>query len=336
MSFSIRNFFSQLYLSVAIEGSECSFYGRVFRAQKLIKTIDTKISDSDEKVLNQKILNYVRALEKAYSEVYISLFFNFVTHGALPTVIRDDFAKFNIQAKDIVTLKMQDSWSIYADKEAVNAAKDILGKDEIDLIYSPIAVLFYELSKRVISAKTTLYAYSRQNSFTLCIFKDKKMKLATFVKIDEAEQNDEASQNFKEEDITDIDNVIEKEGDAQLQDDFQSLDDLINADSGGAQDFEDLNYDINMPASVDVGRSVEIFGRDMNMFSYIKAAIAEFYANPLYEGDFIEQIIVLDEDKTSATFLQYLQSELLVEASAHPIKTLEVMNELMMKEIVNG
>jgi len=51
-------------------------------------------------------------------------------------------------------------------------------------------------------------------------------------------------------------------------------------------------------------------------------------------GDFIEQIIVFENTKTSATFLQYLQSELLVETSVYPVNTNHIMNEIMQEEIV--
>ena len=50
-------------------------------------------------------------------------------------------------------------------------------------------------------------------------------------------------------------------------------------------------------------------------------------------GDFIEQIIVFENTKTSATFLQYLQSELFVETSSYPINTNHIMNEIMQEEI---
>jgi len=124
---------------------------------------------------------------------------------------------------------------------------------------------------------------------------------------------------------------IIEEDNTNMVDDFKSLDDFLSDDK--PKEFEDLNYELNMPTSTNVEKSVAIFGRDMKMFDYIAMAMKEFYKNPLYCGDFIEQIIVFENTKTSATFLQYLQSELFVETSSYPINTNHIMNEIMQEEI---
>ena len=228
---------------------------------------------------------------------------------------------------------MQDSWSIYANLNAIKKYKNLFGQDSVDLIYSPIALLFHELLKRGISPKTTLYLYIHEHSFTLAIFKDKQMKLSTFLNMSGVEETNQESESLKEEDITDIDNlIIKEENDATSLDDFKSLDDFLSDDK--PKEFEDLNYELNMPASTNVEKSVAIFGYDMKMFDYIVKAVKEFYENPLYSGDFIEQIIVFENTKTSATFLQYLQSELLVETSVYPVNTNHIMNEIMQEEII--
>ena len=91
-----------------------------------------------------------------------------------------------------------------------------------------------------------------------------------------------------------------------------------------------------MPASTDVATSVSIFGRDMSMYGYISLALKEFYTNPLYESDFIEDVVIFDAtERTSATFLHYLQNELLVKTEVYPVDTQKIMTELMIKELKN-
>ncbi|MBE2983998.1 hypothetical protein CCAL9344_07790 [Campylobacter sp. RM9344] len=335
MSFSIRGMFSNLFLSVLIEDSECIFYGRVVKNKEVINTINAKFTDINPEDIDQKVLDFIQRQEKNYSNIYISLFFNSPYQGALPTIKEEEYNKFHINSDGLVSIKMQNEWSIYADMLAVRRAKNTFGRDSVDLIYSPIALLFHELLKRQIPEKTTLCVYNHEKSVTLSIFKDKKMRLSTFSIINENQPSGDTNfteQKLELEDITDIDNLIVKEeSEASSIDDFQSLDDLLGDDK--FQGFEDLGYDLNMPVSQDVEKSVALFGRDMNTFEYILSAIKEFYNNPLYDADFIEQIIVFDNTKTSATFLQYLESELLVETSVYPINTLEIMNELMYEEI---
>ena len=88
-----------------------------------------------------------------------------------------------------------------------------------------------------------------------------------------------------------------------------------------------------MPTSSDVTASVSLFGHDMSMYQHIITAIKEFYTNNNYKSDFIEQIIIFDNEKTSATFLQFLESELLVQTTSYTINSLEIMTSLMIEEI---
>ena len=333
MSFSVKKLFSNLFLSVVLEGNECIFFGQVFRNGKLLKTINAKFTDINIDSIDEKIIKYIEEQEKTYFGIYVSVFFNDDSQGALPSTSFDEYKKFNINTKNLTSLIMQDSWSIYANLNAIKKYKNLFGQDSVDLIYSPIALLFHELLKRGISPKITLYLYIHAHSFTLAIFKDKQMKLSTFLNMAGIEETNQEAESLKEEDITDIDNlIIKEENDATSLDDFKSLDDFLSDDK--QKEFEDLNYELNMPASTNVEKSVAIFGYDMKMFDYIVKAVKEFYENPLYGGDFIEQIIVFENTKTSATFLQYLQSELLVETSVYPVSTNHIMNEIMQEEII--
>ena len=333
MSFSVKKLFSNLFLSVVLEGNECIFFGQVFRNGKLLKTINAKFTDINIDNIDEKIIKYIEEQEKTYFGVYVSVFFNDDSQGALPSVSFDEYKKFNINTKNLTSLIMQDSWSIYANLNAIKKYKNLFGQDSVDLGGRRIIKKFHELLKRGISPKITLYLYIHAHSFTLAIFKDKQMKLSTFLNMAGIEETNQEAESLKEEDITDIDNlIIKEENDATSLDDFKSLDDFLSDDK--PKEFEDLNYELNMPVSTNVEKSVAIFGYDMKMFDYIVKAVKEFYENPLYGGDFIEQIIVFENTKTSATFLQYLQSELLVETSVYPVNTNHIMNEIMQEEIV--
>ena len=65
MSFSIKKLFSNLFLSVVIEGNECIFYGQVFRNGKLIKTTNAKFTDINIENVDEKIIKYIEEQEKA-------------------------------------------------------------------------------------------------------------------------------------------------------------------------------------------------------------------------------------------------------------------------------
>ena len=65
MSFSVKKLFSNLFLSVVLEGNECIFFGQVFRNSKLLKTINAKFTDINIDNIDEKIIKYIEEQEKA-------------------------------------------------------------------------------------------------------------------------------------------------------------------------------------------------------------------------------------------------------------------------------
>ena len=59
MSFSVKKLFSNLFLSVVLEGNECIFFGQVFRNGKLLKTINAKFTDRNNDSIDEKIIQYI-------------------------------------------------------------------------------------------------------------------------------------------------------------------------------------------------------------------------------------------------------------------------------------
>lgn len=329
MAFSIRKLFSNLFLSVVLDDECYHIYGRVFKNDKVIKTIEAKFDDQDPQERTQKLKEYIARQEKTANDSYIGLLFNEPNQGALPVCKADEYQKYGISPEGLSIMNVDDKFSIYADTSALAKAKNSLS--QVDVIYSPIALLYHEVISQTPPSGTCLYLYSHANTIALAIFNGYELLFATFFKINETESTDIA-ETLKSEDITDISNLIAAEEDeAKNLDDFQSIDDFLKSDGDG---FADIDYDINMPNSSNVAASVAIFGRDMSIFSYITTAIREFYHNPNYKGNFIDKIIIFDSARVSATFLQYLHSELLIQAEVRPVATAQLINELMQKEIV--
>lgn len=333
MEFRVRRLFSNLFLSVVYEENDCQIYGRVFRRGKVVKTIEAKFENVHEEEGRVKLLSYLSRQENSYHDTYVALFFADGSQGALPTTKQSEFNKYGVNPAGLTSIAVDDKFSIFADSEAIAQAKSSLADMHVDLIYSPIALMYDRIMARGQSHKTSLYIYGHADSYALGIFKGQELCFATFFKVsDEQSAATEMADSLDSEDITDISNLIAaEEDDARHLDDFQSLDDFLSADEDGG--FADIDYDINMPESSDVAASVAIFGRDMSIFSYITTAIKEFYHNQIYSGNFIEEIVIFDSAHVSATFLQYLQTELLVEASVVSVNTAKLINELMLKDI---
>ncbi|MDO5045707.1 hypothetical protein, partial [Campylobacter sp.] len=282
MSFSIRRLFSILYLSVVIEAKQCLFYGKVMRGGKTVKIIEAKFDNDDENKISEKIIDYIKRQQKEYKWVYLSVFFDSLKQGAVACNKEDEFKKFGIDIKNIAYSKLDEKWHIYADLIDISDIKSKFKSIGVDLLFSPIALLYKVINERGISEKNTLYIYNHKDSFALYIATGAKLKFAAFAKTsDSLSIITEDVSEFDKESIDEIDDFI-----AEVDSSFESLDSLDSLDDItkpqiNEEEFADLDYDINMPTSSDVTASVSIFGRDMSMYQYITSALREFYSNPL-------------------------------------------------------
>lgn len=332
MSFSFRGLFSTLYLSVILEANQCLFYGKVMRGGKVVKSIEAKFDNDDEESTQEKINQYIKRQQKEYKWVYISLFFDSPKQGGVACEDGSDLRKFGIEPKSSGILKLEQNLLIYADLLEISRARDKFKVADVDMLYSPLVLLYYSILNKGLSDKNTLYIYNHKDSFALFITTARKFRFGAFTKTGDnlAVLSDEVS-GFKKESIDEIDDFIaEVDSNIESMQNLESLDSLIGDSDEG---FADLDYDIHMPTSSDVATSVSIFGRDMSVFRYISSTLKEFYSNPLYKSDFIESVVIFDNAKVSGTFLQYLQTELVVETAVYPVNTLKLMNEIMIDEV---
>ena len=332
----IRRFFSVLYLSAVIQSKKCIFYGEAYKGTTLIKTIKNEFDLEESSKISDRIKEYLKNLQKEYKWVYLSLFFDALEQGAFEAKNAENLEKLGIKTKEITCINPAKNWLIYAKLSDVKAAESKFGDTDIDVLYSPIVLMQKEIEKQKLSTAKTLFIYACKEIFAICITSGNGVKYATVCKLDE-DDDDLArpltakghKQARKMDFITNVDESFNN------MDGLENLDDMLKT-GDSQEEFADLDYDINMPESTDVTASVSIFGRDMSMYRYISLALKEFYSNPLYEGDFIENVVIFDAtERTSATFLHYLENELLVKTAVYPVDTLKTMTELMKKELEN-
>ena len=330
----IRRFFSVLYLSAVIQSKKCLFYGEVYKGAKLLKTIKAEFDLDESGAVSQRANEYIRNLQKEYKWVYLSLFFDALEQGAFEAKNADNLEKLGIKTKEITCINPAKNWLIYAKHSDVKAAEEKFTDIGVDVLYSPIALTQKEIEKHNLPTASTLFVYSCEEGFTICITSSEGVKYAAVCKENDEEYNDSA--DFDKENSDEIDDFIANVDESfNTMDGLDDLGEMLKMDDS-EEEFADLDYDINMPESTDVTASVSIFGRDMSIYRYISLALKEFYTNPLYEGDFIENIVIFDAtERTSATFLHYIENELLVKTAVYPVSTLKTMTELMKKELEN-
>ena len=75
------------------------------------------------------------------------------------------------------------------------------------------------------------------------------------------------------------------------------------------------------------------FGNDMQMNAFVFKAVNEFYNNELYKGSFIDEMLIFDDENMSQTALDYIEGEIYLKPKLISIDSLDLMNDLMRKEL---
>lgn len=312
MAFCIRKLFANLFVSLIVESNEWKIYVKIIKNGKVIKQTQASFEQKDAKI---KAIEYIKRHEKSATYMYIAVFFDALGQGALPGVKKSSFYLHGIDLNKVKIIYMSEKWSIYANLIEMKMAKNILGHIGVDLLYSPFVLLYNEVKKRSFPKKTTMYIYNHISSICVCVFSAYAMKFGAFFKIDDNATN---QLNMQDDDII---------GENEQFDEFQTLKPLENIDDLDFKDIDEIENEKN------IEKSVSIFGRDMKIYKYIQTAIDEFYTNKIYDSSFIEKIVFFDNANISKTFLSYLENEIFMQIECYPVNTLEIMNNIMIKEI---
>ena len=349
MSLSLRRYFSNLFVALVIEDGTCRLLGRVIKNGRTTKTMEAVFENQDTDRIDEKIVEYLKNKEKEYHGMYVSLLLDSMGQGAIPGIEATDFERYSIDLKHVNHFKMPGNWSIYAsyiDVKWVSGMFDFIG---LDLLYSPFVMLYKCIEKQGFKERTTLYVYNHQDSFTVAIFKEQKLLFGAFFKT----ATQDTSMDGAEEEMMDnwegveeekgVENLIELD-EMEDEEEFHSLDDLESLDSVeemvSLDDTASHTFDEGPMGNMDedllldnAESSMALFGRDMIVYKYLKSSIEEFYKNPLYASDFVEDVMIFDNHEMSHTMLGILESELMMRVRVEKVKTLDIMCDLAIKDI---
>ncbi len=345
MSFSniIKRYFSNIFISIVPENDTYRIFSKVLKNGKLKEKFDKvfEVSVSDEK-LHEDIEEYLISLQEKYNFAYISLYLDSMGQGAISGVDAGDFAKYSVDITHVHIVKFK-TWSAYASYIDINWIKKVYSNVGLDFIYSPFVLLYFLLKENKLCEYPTLYMLNLKDTFALAVFKEERLLFSAFFKLNNEELIDAESvedwENEEEEkgveDLVSLDGSSEEEDLSDIEElneleELEELDDNIEDEIAG-DDESDNEYDDN--SSVE---EIELFGRDLQIYKYLKAFLKEYYTNPLYESDFINDIIVYDSYEMSAEIINSIENDLLLDIQMHKVDVAEKLCDLTIKEVYGG
>ncbi|MCW1360230.1 hypothetical protein OLQ22_03400 [Campylobacter jejuni] len=274
-----------------------------------------QIIEMDEKTFDSqdRLIAYIQSLIKNTQLYYISVFFSDVSQGIFLESIHNT-NKQN-EMKNIQYLNIE-NMQIYASLKSIEQYKKIFTGGGVDFIFSPFALLHYCVKKEKILNKDliTLCIYKHSDCIAVVIFKANKVVFGSFFET--------RMKEFPEIISDDKNEAIEEGLEFSIDEEY----DVKELDSMLKDKLEHLEEQQQ-------NEKLEDFGNDMVVCRYIISSIEEFYNNPNYKSNFIDEFVIFDNENISKATLEYIENEIFLTPQVIKVDTLELMNELMRKEL---
>ena len=338
----MQKYFTNLFISIVAEDNSYKVFCKAMK--------NSKQKDKFEKIfplkpnaefLSKDLEDYLTSLQDKYNFVYIAFLLDSMGQGAVKGAQAEDFTKFNVDFKNIKSVKF-DTWSAYASFIDINWMHKKYSKVGLDFIYSPFALLHTLLAEHKLKIKSTLYLLNQKDSVTLAVFKEGTLDFGVFYKIiiEDGLDSAESVENWEEEDEAQgVENLAALDEESQADDEMMDLSELdtldddlqseefLNTDgTQGTVDYENEDDDEGM-------EDIALYGRDLHIFKFLNRALKEYYNNPAYESDFIENMVIFDGYDMSKEIIQSLEEDLYLDLEMHKIDVSEMVCDMSIKEI---
>ena len=339
----LRNFVAQLLICVLFEDNKHSIRARSIKNGKVIKSYEKSFED------RKKLLQYVDNLSQNFQLYYISVFCENAAQGLAPVSSTGDLSRFGAP-KNVATLSLLNA-QIYTPKSVIKDYQKLFENyGEVDLIYSPFMLLYHCISKtKPQKDKTTLYVFRHSIYLALMVCEAKRVLFGKFfdISLQNFESEEENAEEVSADDINEISDEMSFDEPLADGEAGKELGELISEDKNDENSSEpNLNAqnastftrsapinDANTRQIASSAMNLSNFGSDMDMCSCIFKGVQDFYQNPLYNGKFIDEVVLFDNAEMSQAVLDYIEGEIFIEPKVVKIDTFTLMSELMREEL---
>ncbi len=345
--------FQNLFVAVVLSETECLLRCKVLKNGAITKVFTKTFALTPPlDALDKTIENYLMNLQDEYQFVYIAFLLNSLGQGAISGTGNASFSKHNVDIQNVHNVALYNQWSAYASYIEIKWAKNLFSEVGLDFIYSPFIILNDFVVSQKLKNRPTCYILNCQDFFILAIFEEKQLHFGAFFKTQtdtafthsddvndwENEQEEEGildSEALPEVGRTDED---EHEGLEELSEltelgELEDIDDLRSTDSFSDIDEKGISSFRGMEDLKEEDISLELYGRDLLVYKYLRTALEEYYHNPLYKSEFIDEIIIFDSYEISSDLIHQLEDELMMDVEIHKVDVSDRMCDIAIKEV---
>ena len=348
--------FPNLFVAVVLSETECELRCKVLKDGAIVKTFTKTFTLTPPMdTLDKSLENYLMNLQDNYQFVYIAFLLGTLGQGAIAGIGNSAFNKYGVDIKNVHNVAIFDQWSAYASYIEIKWAKNIFANVGLDFIYSPFIILSDFVVSQKLKNKPTCYILNCQDFFSVAIFEEKKLHFGAFFKtqtdttfsrsddVNDWENEQEEEGILDSEEIPEVaeNEEEEQEGIEELSElselgelsELDDMNDLRSTDSFSDIDGRALGSFSGMDGLKEEDISLELYGRDLLVYKYLKTALEEYYHNPLYTSEFIDEIVIFDGYEISSDLIHQLEDELMMDVEIHKVDVGDRMCDIAIKEV---
>lgn len=296
----------QVLICVIFDKKQTSIRAHSIKNHKLVNTFEKSFED------RQKAFEYINSLSKDYQISYTACLCECLAQGLAPTLKSNELEKFGVNIKNVKLLPLANAQLYIASNYLDTLCKDFEDFGRLDFTYSPLALLYFLSTQQGLkSDKISLCVYRHKSLVAVMILKGKEILFGSFFDLEPEDNEFQTKPNSAEDENDDLnsENI-----------DLNSLDSMLD------EKLDDIKYSEN-------NSNLSNFGNDMQMNTFIFKAINEFYNNALYQGSFIDEMYIFDNESISQTALDYIESEIFLTPNLISIDSFDLMSKLMREEL---
>ncbi|HDZ5065497.1 TPA: clan AA aspartic protease [Campylobacter jejuni] len=319
MLFLLKKILPQLFISIILEDKKNIVKASIYRGNKLIS--------SNEKTFNksENLLEYIKNLSKYSLFYHTALFLGTKEQGLIPSTNIQDCERFNVGKISLQHILFNNAL-VYTATEHVEYYSELFEEYKgLDFLYSPFALLYYNMQKeKQPDDQILLYGLKRGHLLAIIIAKGGTILYGDFKIFEqelglELELPSEDNQENESNDHNDTESTLDNFNEAS-DNKFDPPDQENNLET------LDNNNELNL-------NELNQFSNDMELCRYIITSIEKFYNDDKYAGAFINGILLYSESDINISAIDFLENETFLEIKTKQINTLDLMIELMRKEI---
>ena len=245
------------------------------------------------------------------------------------------FSNFGISEKECKIIKLKNQAFISMPKdEVIQYQKEFKSAMGLDFLFSPFVLLFFK-SKTFLSDLPKMFVLQDKEYMATFVANRKSVLYGRLFSINVNEGYEVMKYNSDEEYKGGVmsDTINNDDFDNEIGGIDEELADLDNFNFDNISSDGD-NVSVSTSDSDDSGMDdLQDLGRSSSILNFLQSALKDFYTNSLYDGDFVEEVVVFDCYGMSSQALDNVKSNLMIDLSIVRINIIEEISNLIQIEL---